>query len=382
MNLNMNRIQSLLLFFVLSSWGLFSCSEFSSERDIDNALAFTQYDFVVKRGVNISHWLSQSSRRGEERAAFFTEEDMDFIDSIGYDHVRIPIDEEQMWDEAGNKEAEAFALLHDAIGWAAQRGLRVIVDLHILRSHHFNAEEKPLWTDPAARETFLQCWRDLSAELQQYPNKLLAYELMNEPVADDPEEWNVLAAAGVGIIRQNEPERYIVIGSNRWQSVHTFDELSVPEQDSNIILSFHFYLPFPLTHYQTSWTWLEDYEGPVHYPGFLITPEELDTLPAEFASRLQDDAKVYNRDSLLALMEKPIRKARETGLKLYCGEWGCYPSVPRPDLLAWYRDVRHCLESNDIGWTNWDYKGGFGVRDAKTGEPVEDLIEVLLGKGD
>ncbi len=368
----------LSLLFLLLSALLFSCSGPSTEAEVINELAFTQNDFVVKRGVNISHWLSQSSRRGKERAGYFTEADMEIIDSIGYDHIRIPIDEEQMWDEEGQKESAAFDLLHDAIGWAAQRGLRVIVDLHILRSHHFNAEEKPLWTDPAARETFFQCWRDLSAELRRYPNILVAYELMNEPVADDPEEWNALVAAGVAIVRQEEPQRYIVIGSNRWQSVHTFDELRIPENDPNIILSFHFYLPFPLTHYQTSWTWLEDYDGPVHYPGYLIKPEELDTISPEFATRLQDDAKVYNRDSLLVLMQKPLRKARETGLKLYCGEWGCYPSVPRPDLLAWYRDVRYCLESNNIGWTNWDYKGGFGVVDSETGQPIADLVKVLL----
>jgi|GEM_PF-6264040 len=31
--------------------------------------------FRLKRGTNISHWLSQSTRRGKDRAAFFTEKD-------------------------------------------------------------------------------------------------------------------------------------------------------------------------------------------------------------------------------------------------------------------------------------------------------------------
>ena len=46
--------------------------------------------FLLKRGVNISHWLSQSEVRGTDRAAFFTRDDVVFIDSIGYDHIRIP----------------------------------------------------------------------------------------------------------------------------------------------------------------------------------------------------------------------------------------------------------------------------------------------------
>ncbi|MDR1859548.1 MAG: hypothetical protein LBR06_01325, partial [Bacteroidales bacterium] len=42
--------------------------------------------FELKRGVNISHWLSQSSVRGEQRAQYFTRRDVEFIASLGFDH--------------------------------------------------------------------------------------------------------------------------------------------------------------------------------------------------------------------------------------------------------------------------------------------------------
>ena len=61
----------------------------------------TPNGFVVQRGTNISHWLSQSRRRGEERKRFFTEEDVTLIARLGYDHVRLPVDEEQLWDDGG-----------------------------------------------------------------------------------------------------------------------------------------------------------------------------------------------------------------------------------------------------------------------------------------
>ena len=51
----------------------------------------------IHRGVNIAHWLSQSDARGERRASFFVEEDVRRIAEWGFDHVRIPIDEEQMF---------------------------------------------------------------------------------------------------------------------------------------------------------------------------------------------------------------------------------------------------------------------------------------------
>ncbi|MHC4426254.1 MAG: glycoside hydrolase family 5 protein [Planctomycetota bacterium] len=154
---------------------------------------------------------------------------MAYIAGLSYDHIRLPVDEEQLWDEGGNKEEEAFRLLNNAIKWSREHNLRVVVDLHILRSHHFNAEEKPLWTDPKAQEKFFQLWSDLSSELREYPVNRVAYELMNEPVADDPEDWNRLVGKAVKVIRKTEPDRKIVIGSNKWQSANTFDQLRIPE---------------------------------------------------------------------------------------------------------------------------------------------------------
>ena len=41
-------------------------------------------EFVAKRGVNISHWLSQSERRGDKRVAWFKREDVKFIAEAGF----------------------------------------------------------------------------------------------------------------------------------------------------------------------------------------------------------------------------------------------------------------------------------------------------------
>lgn len=335
--------------------------------------------FVVHRGTNISHWLSQSQRRGEARAAWFTEKDAAYLADLGFDHLRIPVDEEQLWDEAGNKEPEAFALLQSGLDWCERHGLRAIVDLHILRSHHFNAEEIPLWIDPEARDHFIQLWRDLSAELKDRSVDLVAYELMNEAVAEDPDDWNDLAARAYAVIRKNEPERVIVIGSNRWQIPDTFDALEVPENDPNILLSFHFYTPMPLTHHQASW-WRNggEYDGPVRYPGLIVKEEDLKGYPERVQGAIRAMNGVFNADTLEALLAKPLKKREETGLPLYCGEWGCLPTVPEEDRLRWYEDMVTILEKHDIAWATWDYKGDFGIRNKETGEPVEPLIEVLL----
>lgn len=335
-------------------------------------------DFNIKRGTNISHWLSQSQRRGAERENFFTRTDIELIADLGYDHIRLPVDEEQLWDEQGNKETDAFELLHQGIAWALENNLNVIVDLHILRSHHFNEGDKPLWTSDEEQRKFIAFWIQLSDELKQYPDDKVAYELMNEPVADDHNDWNQLIEKAVKALRLKEPSRKIVIGSNLWQSVDTFQFLEIPENDKNLILSFHFYEPFLLTHYRTPWTYLFPYEGEVRYPGLLTDPDEIAEYPDDVAERISHHNQVFNRDSLADLIRKPLNYAKDHNLPVYCGEWGCYTSVDSISRMNWYADVRSVLEEFQIPWTHWDYKGGFGIINNQTGEKNEDLINVLL----
>ena len=359
-----------LLFLFLAIF-LFSCQP-KAPKEVEK--------FEVFRGTNLAHWLSQSRARGEERENFLKKEDIKNIANYGFDHVRLPIDEEQMWDENGVRHDDAFLIMTNCIDWCAENNLRVIVDLHILRSHHFNAEEKPLWTDPAEQEKFYNFWRDLSKTLSKYPNSLVAYELMNEAVADDPDDWNKLIANAVKAIRETEPNRTIVIGSNKWQQVQTFDVLKVPENDKNILLSFHFYEPFLLTHWHASWTNQKNYTGPVHYPGVILTQEEFDNLPDDMKEPAQRwVGKEFNKVWIQEQWQKPIQKAKELGLPLYCGEFGIITGPPKEDMLRWYQDMIDLFEENNIGYANWNYKSGsFGLIDGD-GNPREDFIKICSG---
>lgn len=335
---------------------------------------------ILGKGTNLAHWLSQSQRRGEERRRFIRERDIAYIAELGFDHVRLPIDEEQMWDEDGNRNDEAFAIMLDAVRWSLDHHLKVLVDLHILRSHHFNADDKPLWTDPGEQARFIALWRDLSSALREFPTDSVAYELMNEPVADDPEDWNRLVARAFAAVRELEPERTIVIGSNRWQSVDTFDQLRVPD-DPNIILSYHFYEPFLLTHYDTSWTFLDGYSGPVHYPGIILSEAESAALPDDQKDTVAGwVGRRFDRETLLGMMEKPLRVAQQLGLPLYCGEYGVFDKAPAADRLRWYRDMQSIFAEHGISAANWNYKSDqFGLV-GYDGQVFEPIVEVLINE--
>ena len=253
--------------------------------------------------------------------------------------------------------------------WVHDAGLRVVLDLHIIRSHYFNAQENPLWTKKEEQDKLIRLWKDLSSAVGKWPNSMLAYEFMNEPVAKDNEQWNILLARVADSIRSWEKERTLVIGSNRWQSVNTFDQLRIPSGDKNILLSFHFYEPFYLTHYKASWTPLKNFKGQVQYPGQIVINGKSD-----------EEKKIYNRDTLEKMMSKAFKLADSLGLPLYCGEFGVIDGAPEDAKLAWYKDMVAIFEKHNIAYANWNYKAGsFGIVDAQM-KPRTTFVNILTGK--
>ncbi len=339
--------------------------------------------FVINKGVNIAHWLSQSGARGEERARYFTEADVAQIAQWGFDHVRIPVDEEQMFHEDGSKDEEAFALLHDALNLCAKYDLRAIVDLHILRSHYFVAEYRPLFHDREAQEAFYECWRKLSGELMDYSTSMVAYELMNEPVADNPEDWNRIVNECYNAVRELEKDRVIVIGSNMWQSFSTAEQLALPEDDPNIILSFHYYEPMILTHYQAGWTEYKDYAGAVNYPGQTVTPEQLAALPAaEQEGFARWTSEFYDKERFAREFSMAADVAKRHGIPVYCGEYGCLSDESNDQLrYRWLADMNDVFDELGIARAVWCYRegeGGFGILSGLQGPVDQQMLDALL----
>jgi len=339
--------------------------------------------FTIKRGTNLSHWLSQSRVVGEERAARVTEADIARIAGLGFDHVRIPIDEVQFWDEEGNRLPEAWDLLKQALDNCKKYGLKAIVDLHIIRSHNFNAgfngSRNTLFEDPAAQDALINLWYQLSDALKDYPTSDVAYEFMNEPVAEDHEQWNQVVAKVHKALRGREPERTLVIGSNMWQGVTTMKYLKVPEGDKNILLSCHFYEPMALTHYTAFWTESGQYYGPVTYPGVMIPEEEFAKLDEHHQDIFRPFTTEWNRDRLAELIAQAADVAKELGLPLYCGEWGVYGKAPRESAYNWYRDMISIFDEYGMAWSTWCYFDEFGFWSLEKQEISDQpLLDILL----
>ena len=82
---------------------------------------------------------------------------------------------------------------------------------------------------------------------------------------------------------------------------------------------------------------------------------------------------------LIRRMEKPLRKAQELGLPLYCGEFGVYEAAPEADRIRWYRDMLQIFEKHGVSWANWNYKSdqfGFVGLDGKPIEAVQKAMNL------
>jgi len=283
--------------------------------------------------------------------------------------------------------------MDSCVNWAFKHNMRVIIDFHILRSHYFNAVNEKgatpntLWADTNAQNKFVALWKDLQSTIKKYPEDKVAYELLNEPVAPNPEMWNDLIAKLMKAIRAVEPTRIVLIGGNMWQTPANIPLLKFPIGDTNIILTMHVYSPLLVTHNKASWTPFKAYQGPVSYPGLSISDEDIakyvDKNDSLTLNQIKKFNKVFNRQALIDEMMPAIISAKERGLKLYCGEWGCYKEISRDIRLAIYKDMVSIFKEYNIANAAWDYKGSFGIVNYDftkfvTLKPDTQIINILV----
>ena len=309
--------------------------------------------FEIHRGVNIASWLSTPKYSGEDRVAFFTEEDVKFLAQSGFDHIRLCVDESVLWDDGGVIIRKyGFDLLHNAIDWCMKYNIRVLVDMHITRNHRFTSSENPLFTDPNEPAKFVKLWEDLSDELKNYPNSLVAYELLNEPCSNDPANWNRVAELTIAAIRAKEPERTIVVGVCSTNGSAKYDALTL-SQTHRILMTFHFYSPYIFTAYGMQET-TGGMEIPMYYPGQLVPNEYIGNLPEKWQYM---GAKTYNKEVLREGLTAGIKRAKALNVPVFVGEFGTMKWTPEPSRANWYRDIVDILNDNNVAYTSFDYKG-------------------------
>ena len=342
-------------------------TDLQNEFIVHNAPAkFATDKFEYSSGVNIGVWLSQTSNRGGTSAEnYFKKTDLKNLADMGFDHIRLPVDEKELFNTDLSFKTNIKNLIHSAIGWCEEYNMRLVLDLHIIRSHDFNHDKNAikLWQSVGQQDTLVLLWQKISAEYGKYSNSLLAYELLNEVNAPNATIWNNVSARLIADIRTREPNRMLIFGGISHNSASALTALTVPKNDPNLALVFHFYSPHLLTHYKASWMdGLKNLTVPLHYPGQLVEKKDIDALPT------QKDKDVvnyyngyYNKATLKDKMKAALDKAAELGLRLYCSEYGTINTTPADLRYRWSKDVAEIFHENNIAFAIWGWKANFGI---------------------
>ncbi len=179
----------------------------------------------------------------------------------GFDHVRIPIG----WHHYTGPgpefriRPEIFVRADELVNAGLREGLAVMINVH----HFDDFTSNPEGQTPR----FLAIWRQVAEHYQKAPPEL-AFELLNEPKdAATTEVINPIFAETIRQIRQIAPQRTIVVGPGRWNSIGELPRLLLPDDDQNLIVTVHNYDPFYFTHQGADWAGPDTKITGIRFPG-------------------------------------------------------------------------------------------------------------------
>jgi hypothetical protein len=257
--------------------------------------------------------------------------------------------------------------------------LAVQIDLHPEDSY-----KQQLRTSGEAVDRLTMLWRKLAAHYANRDPERVFFEILNEPEVYDPYRWAGIQARVAAAIREAAPRNTIIATGPNYSDIA--DLLAMhPLADGNVIYNFHFYDPHTFTHQGASWglPWWSYTHG-IPYPATESSMQELVKQVPDAANRYELENYWLDRwdgRRIHLLVDEAAAWAHDNQVPLICNEFGAFRNFSDPvSRASWIHDVRSALEADGIGWTMWDYRGGFGVVTKEDGQPAQvdgTVVEAL-----
>ncbi|MFC1539838.1 cellulase family glycosylhydrolase, partial [Candidatus Latescibacterota bacterium] len=309
------------------------------------------------RGFNLLNYF-QALDSGSRSSCMISEDECRWIRDWGFDFIRIPMDY-WLWLDVDYKESRkitpedvykikesTLATVDRTVDIGKKYGLHVSLNFHRVPGYCINnAEREPfvLWSDKRAEDAFIYHWDVFAKRYKTVSADDLSFNLVNE--APTPREGYMSRADYVRImtratnkIRESTPDRVIIVDGLNVGNV-VIDEL-IP---LGVVQSVHAYTPAQISHYRASWVDRGRFPEP-SWPSI-------------------DGDSVWDRKRLEEHYAPWAELARK-GVGVHCGECGCWNRTPHDVFLAWFGDVMDILKGHGIGYSLWEFNGGFGVIDS------------------
>ena len=191
------------------------------------------------RGVNVLGYdpIWKDRQKGRFQEKYFR-----LIKEAGFNHVRVNL--YPFRDNKPGLELKLRSAWCETLDWVLKHALTnrlmVVLDFH---------EYEAMGRDPAGnKERFLAAWKQIAEHCKDAPDDVL-FEVLNEPHKKlTPGLWNPLLRESLGIIRQTNPRRTVIVGPTSWNDIKDLDKLDLPQEERNLIVTVHYYDPFQFTH--------------------------------------------------------------------------------------------------------------------------------------
>ncbi|MBN1560608.1 glycoside hydrolase family 5 protein [candidate division KSB1 bacterium] len=296
------------------------------------------------RGVNIIGYDPIWKNLADAR---FQEKHFKIIKDGGLQTVRINLHAfRHMDDSTLTLEPNWLKTLDWAVDNALKQDLMVILDLH-----NFNE----IATDPVGlKPKFLAFWRQMATRNKNASDNVI-FEILNEPNRKlDAQLWDQFYREALAIIRETNPTRTVILGPPNWNSIHSLNELQLPEDDRHLIVTVHYYLPMRFTHQGAPWA-----GDLVNVSGVTWgTDEEKQSVVDDF-QRVQEWALAHDRPILL-------------------GEFGAYDKGDMASRAAYTAHCARTAETLGWAWTYWQFDSDFIVYDIDNDKWVEPIWKALV----
>jgi endoglucanase len=329
----------------------------------------------LKHGINASEWFAQSaSDYSAARTGRYTDaQDIALMAKLGFDNVRLSIDPVPLEQFPRNREgfnSDFLSRLDKAVDAMLAEGMAVQIDVH-----PESAYKQQVRNTGEGVDRFVMLWRRLAAHYATRNPDLVLFEIMNEPEVSDPYRWAGIQARAAAAIREAAPKNTLVATGPNWSSIADLLTQN-PLPDGNVIYTFHFYEPHEFTHQGAGWGaawWI--YTHGIPYPATESSMAELIKQVPSAADRYAFEhywLDHWDAHRIRLQMDAAAEWGKANNVPLICNEFGAYRNVmDAASRRNYLHDVRTALEADGIGWTMWDYRGGFGVVFKQDGQPAK-----------
>ncbi|GAB2816294.1 glycoside hydrolase family 5 protein [Ferruginibacter profundus] len=315
----------------------------TAQHKYGKGFAFTQ-NKKLGRGVNIIGYdpIWRDTAKARMKELHFK-----LIKEAGFSNVRIVIApfKFSMNDSAYTIKPEFFTTLDWAINAALKNKLMAIVDFH----EHNAMGKDPLGNKPK----FLAMWKQIAAHCKDYSNHVL-FEIANEPNMR-PEIWNTIHKEAYQLLRVSNPKRTIIIGTINGNQVKHLPDLTLPEEDRNIIVAIHYYSPIQFTHQGAPWS---------------VKNKDL--------SGIEWTQSKAQEDSVKADFDFAQQWAVSHNRPLTLGEFGAYEKADMPSRVRWTNYIARQAEERKWSWSYWQFDADFILYDMGKQQWVEPIKNALL----